>query len=257
VQEGQHNCWSLDTRKQQQSTQALQQRDAASVHVCSWFLQPVVEGEIDLQLTFISNEAWFHFQGYISTKNNRYWISQNPHLTHGVLLHPVRVCVWCAVSARSVAVPVFFKRKICTGHLGHFFPELTEEERLYGWFKQDSATAHAARMSMQALFDDLGDRIISSGIWPERSPDLNPSNFFSRNCLRDKVYRSNPRTEELKENIRREIANIPAEQLQRVNQNLFRRCEECLRVEGQHFQNFLSSVNCNYFIRNVIGQEAY
>jgi hypothetical protein len=32
-------------------------------------------------------------------------------------------------------------------------------------------------------------------------------------------YNSNPRTEELKENIRREIANIPVEQLQRANQN--------------------------------------
>jgi hypothetical protein len=35
--------------------------------------------------------------------------------------------------------------------------------------------------------------------------------------LKDKVYNSNPKTEALKENIRREIANIPAEQLQRVN----------------------------------------
>jgi hypothetical protein len=32
----------------------------------------------------------------------------------------------------------------------------------------------------------------------------------------------------LKENIHREIANIPAEQLQRVNQNLFHQCKECL-----------------------------
>jgi hypothetical protein len=31
--------------------------------------------------------------------------------------------------------------------------------------------------------------------------------------------------------IRKETANIPAEQLERVNQNLFRRCEECLRVD--------------------------
>jgi hypothetical protein len=38
--------------------------------------------------------------------------------------------------------------------------------------------------------------------------------------------------EELKENIRREISNIPAEQLQGVNQNVFCRCEEFLRVEG-------------------------
>jgi hypothetical protein len=51
---------------------------------------------------------------------------------------------------------------------------------------------------------------------------------------------SNPRTEEeQKENIRREISNIAAENLQKVNQNLFRRCEECLHVEGQHIQHLL------------------
>jgi hypothetical protein len=43
--------------------------------------------------------------------------------------------------------------------LGHFFPELTEEERLYGWFQQDSATAHTARMSTQALSDVFGDKL--------------------------------------------------------------------------------------------------
>jgi hypothetical protein len=83
------------------------------------------------------------------------------------------------------------------------------------------------------------------------------SDFFLWGCLKDKVYNSNRRTKkELKENIRREIANIPAEQLQRVRQNLFRRCEECLRVQGQHFQHFLLSVNCNYFIPNVIDKQA-
>jgi hypothetical protein len=30
---------------------------------------------------------------------------------------------------------------------GQFFPELTQEERLNGWFRQESATAHVARMS--------------------------------------------------------------------------------------------------------------
>jgi hypothetical protein len=89
---------------------------------------------------------------------------------------------------------------------------------------------------MWALSDVFGDRIISSGIWPARSPDFYPCDFFFWGCLKDKVYNSNPRKEKkLKENIRREIANIPAEQLQRVNQNLFRRCEECLRADDQHF----------------------
>jgi hypothetical protein len=78
---------------------------------------------------------------------------------------------------------------------------------------------------MSALPSDVFvDRIISSGIWPARSPDLNPGDLFFCGCLKEKVYNSNPRTEELKENIRRKIANISAEQLQTVNQKLVRRC---------------------------------
>jgi inhibitor of nuclear factor kappa-B kinase subunit alpha len=116
--------------------------------------------------------------------------------------------------------------------IGLLFPKLTEEERLYGWFQKDSATAHAARVSMQALSDVFGDRIIVSGVWPARSPDPNPCDFFFWGCLNDKVYNNNPRTEdELKENIRREIAIIPAEQLQSESQDLFRRHEKSLRVE--------------------------
>jgi hypothetical protein len=86
---------------------------------------------------------------------------------------------------------------------------------------------------MQALFDVFGEKIISSGIWPERSPDLNSCDFFFWGCLKDNVYNSILWTEEeLKENIPKEIANISAEQLQRINQNFFCRCEECVRVMG-------------------------
>jgi hypothetical protein len=63
--------------------------------------------------------------------------------------------------------------------------------------------------------------------------------------------------EELKENICTEIVNIPVEQLQRVNQNLFCRCKESVHVEEQHFHHLLWSVNCNYYILNVTGQKAY
>jgi inhibitor of nuclear factor kappa-B kinase subunit alpha len=196
-------------------------------------------------LTFFSDEAWFHMQGYINMQNNRYWSSQNSHLTHKVLLYPVKVGVWCAVRAIRIVGPVFFKETInCKRRvqdiLRQFSSELTEEKRLYGWFQQDSAIAYTARMSMQALSDIFRYRIVSSGIWPACSPDLNPCDFFLWGCFKDKVYNSNPRTEEeLKENIRREIANIPAEQLQRINQNLFHWCAECLHVEGRHFQHLL------------------
>jgi hypothetical protein len=82
---------------------------------------------------------------------------------------------------------------------------------------------------MQDLSDVFGDRIINSGILPACSPDLILVIFFW-GCLKARVYNINPRMEELKENIHRKIANILAEQPQRVNQNPFCQCKECVRV---------------------------
>jgi hypothetical protein len=64
----------------------LQPCDLASrVHFCSLFLQS--------QLTFFSDDVQFHLQGYKNTQNNHYWSTQTPHLTHEILLHPMKVCV--------------------------------------------------------------------------------------------------------------------------------------------------------------------
>jgi hypothetical protein len=72
--------------------------------------------------------------------------------------------VWCAVSARRIFGPMFFKKKINFERhvqviLGQFFPESKEEERLHGGFQQDSATAHTARMFMQALSMSSGTEL--------------------------------------------------------------------------------------------------
>jgi hypothetical protein len=51
---------------------------------------------------------------------------------------------------------------------------INKKEMLNGWFQVDSATAQTACKPMQALSDVFGNRIISSDIWPARSPYLNP-----------------------------------------------------------------------------------
>jgi hypothetical protein len=68
------------------------------------------------------------------------------------------------------------KQLIVKDILGQFFPQLTEDERLYGRFQQDPATPHTARISRQALSDIFEDTINSSGIWPAL-PDLNSCDF--------------------------------------------------------------------------------
>jgi hypothetical protein len=72
---------------------------------------------------------------------------------------------------------VNFKRYV-QDILEQFFPELVEEERLCGWFQQESATAHTACMFMQVSSEVFEGSIISSGILPARSPDFRPCDFI-------------------------------------------------------------------------------
>jgi hypothetical protein len=44
-------------------------------------------------------------------------------------------------------------------------------------------------MALEGVF---GDRTVSRGLWPARSPDLTPCNFYLWGNLKDKVYRINP-----------------------------------------------------------------
>jgi hypothetical protein len=60
----------------------------------------------------------------------------------------------------------------------HFFEQLTENERLYGYFQQDNATAYTAPNSVSALQEMFDDRIIITGLWPPRSPDLSVCHFY-------------------------------------------------------------------------------
>jgi hypothetical protein len=46
--------------------------------------------------------------------------------------------------------------------LRQFFPELTEEEKPYGWFQQDSATVRTEYMSLQALSNVLETELSAS-----------------------------------------------------------------------------------------------
>ncbi len=51
---------------------------------------------------------------------------------------------------------------------------LLEETDCYCWFQQDNARLHVARDTMALLKSFFDDRLISSSLWPPRSPDLSP-----------------------------------------------------------------------------------
>ncbi|GFU67947.1 putative transposase [Trichonephila clavipes] len=82
-----------------------------------------------------------------------------------------------------------------------FIPELNNHDVQELWFQQDGATCHTARATIDLLKDTFGDRLIS-----RFGPSL--------------IYADTPQTlDHLEDNIRRVIADIRPQMLEKVIEN--------------------------------------
>ena len=59
-----------------------------------------------------------------------------------------------------------------------FVDQLDDDELRNGYFQQDGGTCHTSNESMTEIESFFDDRIISKALWPPRSPDLSPPDFF-------------------------------------------------------------------------------
>ncbi|GFW74872.1 putative DD41D transposase [Trichonephila clavipes] len=104
-----------------------------------------------------------------------------------------------------------------------FIPELNNHDVQELWFQQDGATCHTARATIDLLKDTFGDRRISRFgpvNWPPRSCDLTPLDYFLWGYVKSLVYANKPQTlDHLEDNIRRVIAVIRLQMLEKVIEN--------------------------------------
>ncbi|GFW92431.1 DUF4817 domain-containing protein [Trichonephila clavipes] len=154
------------------------------------------------------DEAHFWLNGYVNKQNCRIWSEADPQVYVKTPLHPEKLTVWCALWAGGIIGPYFFKN-----YEGH--NEL--------WFQPDHATCHTARATIDLLKDTFGDRLISRFghvNWPTRSCDLTPLDYFLWSYVKSLVYADKPQTfDHLEDNIRRVIADIRRQMLERVIEN--------------------------------------
>ncbi|GFX29320.1 uncharacterized protein TNCV_3218541 [Trichonephila clavipes] len=104
-----------------------------------------------------------------------------------------------------------------------FIPELNNHDVQELWFQQDGTTCHTARATIDLLKDTFGDRLISRFgpvNWPPRSCDLTPLDYFLWGYVKSLVYADKPQTlDHLEDNIRRVIADIRSQMLEKVIEN--------------------------------------
>jgi hypothetical protein len=191
---------------------------------------------------FFSDEAWFHLSGYVNSQHSMFWSSDNPHLFHEVPLHFQKIGCWCAISRKRIAGPIFFPETITAEKYREIimqFISLFNEER-FCWLQQDGATLHTANSTMEVLKQFFDNRIVCKNLWPPRSPDLTPPDYFLWGYLKQVVHSNRPQTiEDLKQNTEVAILNISQETLKKVVRNMITHVNTCYAQNGGHFQHLL------------------
>ncbi|GFW69180.1 DUF4817 domain-containing protein [Trichonephila clavipes] len=106
------------------------------------------------------------------------------------------------------------------------------------WFQQDGATCHTARAIIDLVKDTFNDRLISRFgpvNWPPRSCDLTSLDYFLWGYVKSLVYADKPQTlDHLEDNIRRVIANIRPQMLEKVIENWTSRLDYIRASRGSH-----------------------
>ncbi|GFV85077.1 uncharacterized protein TNCV_3320151 [Trichonephila clavipes] len=169
-----------------------------------------------------SDEAHFWLNGYVNKQNCRIWSEANPQVYVETPLHP---------------------EKLTTFATNFFIPELNNHDVQELRCQQDGATCHTARATIDLLKDTFGDRLISRFgpvNWPPRSCDLTPLDYFLWGYVKSLVYADKPQTlDHLEDNIRRVIADIRPQMLEKVIENWTSRLDYIRASCGSHMTKII------------------
>ncbi|GFU91347.1 DUF4817 domain-containing protein [Trichonephila clavipes] len=136
-----------------------------------------------------SDEAHFWLNGYVNKQNCRIWSEANPQVHVETPLHSEKPTVWCTLWAGGIIGPYFFKN--AEGH---------------------NVTVNGDRDRLISRFGPVN--------WPPRSCELTPLDYFLWGYVKSLVYADKPQTlDHLEDNIRRVIADIRPQMLEKVIEN--------------------------------------
>ncbi|GFX58429.1 uncharacterized protein TNCV_320111 [Trichonephila clavipes] len=229
-------------------------RDQARRRFVEWAQNEIAVAPDFHKRILFSDEAHFWLNGYVNKQNCRIWSEANPQLYVETPLHLEKLTVWCALWAGGIIGPYFFKND--EGHnvtvngdryramiTNFFIPELNNHDVQELWFQQDGATCHTARATIDLLKDTFGDRLISRFgpvNWPPRSCDLTLLDYFLWGYVKSLVYADKPQTlDHLEDNIRRVIADIRPQMLEKVIENWTSRLDYIRASRGSNMPEII------------------
>lgn len=219
---------------------------------CRWLLDSYNNNNEFLSKILFTDESQFTNCGVFNRKNEHHWDDENPHDFSQVKPQTkFSINVWCGILGNQVIGPFFFNGTLNSRRYLDFLennlPELLEDVPLAVianlYFQQDGAPPHNAGIVLQYLRQKWDNKVIATNgpvLWPARSPDLTPLDFFLWGYLKNEVYKDIPGNERI---LRRRIENvfqsIDGRILGNVETNFIKRVRKCVSQRGGHIEHLL------------------
>lgn len=230
--------------------QALHPEDAGNrVQFCEMILTHIQEDDFFLKKIIWTDESKFSREGIFNRHNCHIWANQNPHaIRESGFQDKFSFNVFCLLKDNMFYYHIYdgtltsqrymeILRTIVTD----FLDNLPLLEFGSCWYQHDGAPAHSTREVSDILDNMFEDRWIGRRgpwIWPARSPDLTPLDFYLWGKMKTKVYETpvNSR-EELEIRVRRAFEELDANEIRSATTSgVMTRILKCLSVNGQHFE---------------------
>jgi hypothetical protein len=166
----------------------------------NWFLQHHIRNHNFGTSILFTDEAGFTRDGIINSHNLHVWDEENPHaLVQTRYQQRFMVNVWAGIIGNHLIGPFILEQRLngalylqfLEENLNILLEEVPLQIRTEMWYMHDGAPPHFDRLVRQHLTNVFGDRWIGRGgpvLWPPRSPDLNPLDFFLWGHLKNNVY---------------------------------------------------------------------
>lgn len=233
--------------------QTLQVGDEARRFVfCEWLLTKAERSNSFYAQIIWTDEANFSNKGMFNRKNNHYWSQKNP-------LDFVETCpqqrfsinCWCALLGSKVLAIHFYDGNLNGPRYIEFLSEaladcledfpLAQRQQLY--FQHDGAPPHNSGPVADLLQLYFPNKWIGNNgpiMWPARSPDLTPLDFFVWGHVKNEVYKNKyASVNELREKVDVTVRSLSRDMIRRATRSVVKRARICLEQNGFHFEHLL------------------
>ena len=176
-----------------------------------WACDQLTDADFGKTKIIFSDEAHFDLGGYVNKQNCRIWGRETHTLKNRRTQNESLFGFW----PRGISGPFFFENEqgeavTANGDryrvmLNEFlFTKIEEDDIGNIWFQKDGAKCHTAEATFDVLRPIFEERIISRRgdvVWPRRSCDLTPLDYYLWGAFIDKCYADQPETIDVKRTI--------------------------------------------------------